>query len=78
MSMFEKARTFIYQNARPLDFARWRFHFENGSVDDVIQILEAYQNEDGGFGNALEPDCWNPNSTPIATWFADEVLREID
>ena len=77
MSMFEKTRSFVYRYARPLDLARWQFHFENGSAESVIQILAAYQNEDGGFGYALEPDCWNPNSTPIATWFATEVLREI-
>ena len=77
MSMFEKTRSFVYRYARPLDLARWQFHFENGSAQTVIQMLAAYQNEDGGFGYALEPDCWNPNSTPIATWFATEVLREI-
>ncbi len=77
MSMFEKTRSFVYRYARPLDLARWQIHFENGSAQTVIQILAAYQNEDGGFGYALEPDCWNPNSTPIATWFATEVLREI-
>jgi len=77
MSMLKKARAFVYRYARPLDLARWRFHFENGSADAVIQILAAYQNEDGGFGHNLEPDCWNPASTPIATWFATEVLREI-
>lgn len=77
MNMLEKARDFIYRNARPLDLARYQFHFENGSADAVMKALAAYQNEDGGFGHALEPDFWNPNSTPIATWFATEVLREI-
>lgn len=74
---FEKARAFIYRNARPLDLARWQYHFENGSKDDVINALSYYQNADGGFGNAMEPDSWNPNSSPIATWAATEVLREI-
>ena len=77
MSMLKKARAFVYRYARPLDLARWQFYFENGSADFVLQTLAAYQNEDGGFGHNLEPDCWNPASTPIATWFATEVLREI-
>jgi len=77
-STFEKARTFIYRNARPLDIARWQYHFEDGSKDAVLTALAAYQNEDGGFGHALEPDCWNPNSAPIQTWTATEILREID
>ena len=78
MSTFDKARTFIYRNARPLDLARWQYHFENGSRDAVLTALATYQNEDGGFGHALEPDAWNPNSTPIQTWVATEILREIN
>ncbi|MGM9619799.1 MAG: hypothetical protein ACI3W8_08215 [Oscillospiraceae bacterium] len=72
----EKARNFIYRNARPLDLARWRYLFEGGSREDVLQCLAAYQNEDGGFGHGLEPDCWNPHSSPIQTWAATEILRE--
>lgn len=75
--ILEKSRNFIYRNARPLDVARWRYLFENGSSDDVINALAAYQNEDGGFGHALEPDCWNPNSSPVQTWVATEIIREI-
>ena len=78
MSIYEKARGFIYRNARPLDFARWQYHFENGSKEAVINALSRYQNNDGGFGHALEPDAWNPNSSPIQTWCATEILREID
>lgn len=78
MNTYQKARTFIYRNARPLDIARWQYHFEGGSKKAVLTALAAYQNEDGGFGHALEPDCWNPNSAPIQTWTATEILREID
>ncbi len=78
MHTFEKARVFVYRNARPLDLARWQYHFENGSKEAVLTALAAYQNEDGGFGHALEPDAWNPNSAPIQTWTATEILREID
>ncbi|MFO7612998.1 MAG: hypothetical protein R6W99_11075 [Clostridia bacterium] len=77
MKTFEKARTYIYRNARPLDLARWQYHFENGGKDAVLKALAVYQNEDGGFGHALEPDSWNPNSSPIQTWAATEILKEI-
>lgn len=73
---FEKARNFVYRNARPIDFALWRLHFENGSVKEVYDILEKYQNPDGGFGYDIEPDCCNMNSTPIATWQAINILNE--
>lgn len=75
---YEQARNFIYKNARPLDIARWKCLFENGSKEDVLIALTAYQNEDGGFGNALEPDCWNPNSSPVQTWVATEIIKEIN
>lgn len=68
----------MYRNARPLDLARWRYHFEGGSSADVVRALEAYQNEDGGFGHALEADCWNPNSAPMQTWWATQFIQEIN
>ena len=75
---YEHARAFIYRNARPIDLARWQNHFEGGSKEAVLIALAAYQNNDGGFGHALEADSWNPNSAPIQTWTATEILREID
>lgn len=74
---FENAKNFVYRNARPLDFARWRFHFENAGAEEVLAVLAFYQNADGGFGNAIEPDLWNPRSTPAGTLAAAEILREI-
>jgi hypothetical protein len=75
---YEQARSFIYKNARPLDIARWKYLFENGSKEDILTALIAYQNEDGGFGNALEPDCWNSNSSPVQTWVATKIIKEIN
>lgn len=77
MNPFEQARSFIYRHARPLDFARWQYHFENGSQEAVLNALAAYQNADGGFGHALEADSFNPNSCPIQTLTAAVILREI-
>lgn len=74
---YKKARNFIYKNARPLDIARWKYLFEGSSKEDILSALEVYQNDDGGFGHALEPDCWNPDSSPIQTWVATEIIREI-
>ena len=74
----KKAQKFIYQNARPLDLARWQYLFENGGRENVLEALAMYQNEDGGFGHGLEADCWNPESSPLQTWAATEIIREID
>lgn len=70
-------RTWIYRNARPLDLALWQFIFEGGSRDKVVEMLSFYQNEDGGFGNGVEPDCWSPDSSPYATMIAVGILRNI-
>lgn len=76
-SIEAKARAFVCRNARPLDWARWQYHFEAGAQQAVLTALSAYQNLDGGFAHALEPDAWNPHSTPIQTWAATETLWEI-
>lgn len=78
METFEKARKFMYRNARPIELARWQYHFEGGSRENVLNALAAYQNGDGGFGHGLEADSWNPNSSPITTWNACMILKEID
>lgn len=75
---FEKAKTFMYRNARPLDLARFQYHFENGSKEAVMNALSYYQNEDGGFAHAVEADCWNPNSIPLHSNTAGNMIREID
>ena len=74
---FVSIRTWIYRNARPLDLARWQFHFEGASPDRVVEALSAYQNEDGGFGHALEPDAFNPLSSPLQTSTAVQRIEEI-
>jgi hypothetical protein len=35
-NVFQKAKEFIYRNARPLDFAWWLYHFENGIKEAVL------------------------------------------
>lgn len=72
---YDKAKNFIYKNARPIDIARWKYLFENGSKEEVITVLRSYQNDDGGFGNVLEPDYLNPNSSPVQTWVAMEIIK---
>lgn len=63
----QKAKDFIRQNARPPELAEFRCHLENGPAQALAEALKPYQNPDGGFGHALEPDNWNPHSSPIST-----------
>ena len=75
--IFDKARKWICYNARQIDQARFRYLFENGSREAVLSALIEYQNDDGGFGHALEADFFNPLSSPIQTWAATEILHEV-
>ena len=53
---FEKAANFIWENGRLLERRLFDYYFRGGSKNSVINAIKAYQNEDGGFGHALEPD----------------------
>ncbi|MEF3312034.1 prenyltransferase/squalene oxidase repeat-containing protein [Paenibacillus sp. GYB004] len=77
-SIVDKAGSFLYSHARLLDRKRYEYHFERGTKEAVIQALRAYQNADGGFGNALEPDIRDPHSQPVPTEMALLVMEEID
>ncbi len=72
-----KAEKFIKANARPLELALYNYYYENGTRGRVMHELLKYMNDDCGFGNALEPDIWNENSTPIATNDAIMTLFKI-
>ena len=53
---FDLAQTFIWRNARLIDRHLFAYLFRQGPKTPVITALKAYQNVDGGFGNALEPN----------------------
>ncbi|MEL6319448.1 MAG: hypothetical protein AAFQ57_02195 [Cyanobacteria bacterium J06626_14] len=76
-SAFDSARQFLETQARPLEAARFRFHFEEAPSDDVLDELEPYQNADGGFGHGLEPDFRLPKSSVLCTSIAFQILREM-
>ena len=61
----------------PWIVARWEYTFENGTKERVLEILAAYQNEDGGFGHGIEPDFWPSASSPMASWAAARILLEV-
>ena len=71
---FLRLRKLVHRGARPLDYTRWKFLFENGSCDDFLRVLSSYQNEDGGFGHNIECNNWNPNSSPYTVCIALDYL----
>jgi hypothetical protein len=75
---FKALQNWMYRNARPLELAKWKYNIESGTKEEVLGCLKAFQNSDGGFGHGIEPDFWNPGSTPMASWTAAQILKEID
>jgi hypothetical protein len=75
--ILDQARAFIMNNARLLERRRFSFLFEGGCGQLVLQALLAYQNADGGFGNALEPDKRCEESQPVDQEVALGVMDEI-
>ena len=69
---------FVRAHARPLDRALFAHWFEGGPAGAVEAALVPFQNADGGFGNALEPDFRLPASSVLATTIALQYLGKID
>ena len=76
-NIFTRAETFIWSNARLLERRLFAYHFRGGSRQAVLAALRAYQNEDGGFGQALEPDIRCPDSQPVPVQHALEILDAV-
>ena len=74
---FERARTYLKTQARPTERTLFEHSFENGSVEAVLTHLEKFQNTDGGFGNALEPDMRSPSSSALATEIGLGIMAEL-
>jgi hypothetical protein len=68
------AQNFIWHNARLLERRMFLYHFAGGSTEGVLSALRAYQNTDGGFGDALEPDKRDPHSQPVDVEIAFHIL----
>jgi hypothetical protein len=73
---FGRAKDYLMTSGRPLEQARFKYLFERGSLGEVAAALAAYQNPDGGFGHALEPDSLTPTSGALATSVGLRALRD--
>ena len=74
---FERAADYLRHEARPLERALFAHAFEGGGRTAVLAALVPYQNDDGGFGRALEPDMRAPASSVLATTMALDILRRV-
>ncbi|MFE9023718.1 hypothetical protein ACFYNL_34800 [Streptomyces sp. NPDC007808] len=73
-----RAEQFVWLTAHALEQRLFSYHFLNGAADPVERALDAYRNEDGGYGHALEPDLRGPVSQPLHAGHALHVLDAIE
>ncbi|KQY83266.1 hypothetical protein ASD24_13380 [Paenibacillus sp. Root52] len=73
---YEKAAQFIWTHGRLSERRIFEYVYQGGSPNNVLPSLKAYQNEDGGFGNELEPDLRAPGSQPLYMEFALRTLYD--
>jgi hypothetical protein len=77
-SAFEMVANTLLESARPLEKTIFMHEFYNSAKEDILKELLYYQNEDGGFGNGLEPDIRMPYSSPKATSIGLRHLARVD
>lgn len=67
----------IHSQSRQCSVGSGERSFKDGSPNYVVDALRLYQNADGGFGNALEPDIRCPDSQPVPVQYALKVLDPV-
>ncbi|MFI8201175.1 hypothetical protein [Streptomyces sp. NPDC085937] len=72
-----RAERFVWRTARVLEQRLFAHHFREGAAAPVETALEAYRNDDGGYGHALEPGLRGPASLPEHTARALRVLDAV-
>jgi len=72
-----RGRDFLVRNGHRLEAAVVNRAWFEGDPGAIITALEAYQNDDGGFGRGLEVDIGSPASNPFAACLALNYLRGV-
>jgi len=72
------AYEYIKNNCEGIYRYRFEYNLLAGDPKNVIDELKKYQNDDGGFGHGLEKDFLLPESSPMATTIAFQILDEIE
>ncbi|MEV0150197.1 MULTISPECIES: hypothetical protein [unclassified Nonomuraea] len=76
--MLARAAAYLELHGRLIDRLRFAALFAGGPARPVLDVLRSYQNADGGFGNALEPDLRGAASQPEPVEVAFHILDELD
>lgn len=74
---FAAADRFLMTHGRLLERRIFAALFLGQTPGKVVDALRGYQNEDGGFGHALEPDTRCPMSLPVYVEVALQALTAV-
>ncbi|KZL04998.1 hypothetical protein PsAD2_04549 [Pseudovibrio axinellae] len=74
---FERARDFMYCNARLIERHLYSFHFETGSAASVLRALSGYRHDNGLYGFGLEPDKRTSAPQPVDQEIALQTLDAV-
>lgn len=75
---FQDACRTVTRDGRPLEAALCIHQFAKPCPQLVLGELSKFQNDDGGFGHGIEPDFLLPDSSPLATSVALQLLVQLD
>lgn len=64
---FIKIHSYMNKEARGLEKALFNYYFNDSTGEDILNMLEEYQNQDGGFGKGIEADFCLIDSSPMGT-----------
>ncbi len=76
-SQVKIALEFTSKNCRALEYKRMQKLVGQADSISLVEELSRFQNSDGGFGKGIEPDFWLPESSPMATTVAFQIMDEI-
>ncbi|WP_327086756.1 hypothetical protein OIE66_31115 [Nonomuraea sp. NBC_01738] len=77
MDIISAAEGYLLLHARLLDRLRFEALYRGGDRRRVLDVLRGYQNADGGFGHAIEPDMRGAGSQPETVEVAFHILDEL-
>lgn len=78
MDVLTRAAAYLELHGRLIDRLTFAALFAGGQPERALDALRCYQNTDGGFGNALEPDLRGAGSQPEPVEVAFHILDSLD
>lgn len=76
--LYFEIKDYMNKEARSLEKSIFNYYFNDLNGDDILDMLEKFQNIDGGFGGGIEPDFKLPQSSPMATSIGLRYLSLLD